>query len=495
MHRRSQRSVRWQAAFAAGLLCGCASGATLELAPCVLTAAEGRVEAPARCGRLPVPLNPQDPAGAAIELSVAVAPALAEQAAASPLVVLAGGPGDAATRFFAASRPAFADIRATRDIVLVDQRGTGASAPLRCANMDAWPMHEALAATVEATVAAVRECRATLEWDSRWFTTSAAVRDLELVRAALGYEAVNLYGISYGTRVAQHYQRRYPERVQAVILDGVLPPSLALGPDMAIESQAALDAVFERCAEDAPCRAAFPEARERFQALLTRLEAAPPQLVVPHPRTGEGVSMALTREAAVGAVRLLLYAPQTASLLPALLDAAHAAHYPPLAAQFLSMASGLAELAVGLNFAVLCTEDVPFWGALDREALRETYLGATFVDAQRGICESWPAGFMDDNLKAPLASGGSEAPTLILSGEFDPVTPPRYARLVGESLSRVTVLEGKGQGHGLLGVSCVPRLMAAFLDNAHDPQWRLDASCLERVGPVPIFASAMGPGP
>lgn len=461
----------------------------------MLTAAQGRVEAPAHCGRLPVPLNPQDLAGAAIELSVAVVPAFAEQATASPLLVLAGGPGDAATRFFAASQPAFERIRATRDIVLVDQRGTGASAPLRCPNMDAWALHEALAATVEETVAAARECRATLEWDSRWFTTSAAVRDLELARAALGYEAVNLYGISYGTRVAQHYLRRYPQRVEAVILDGALPPALALGPDIAIESQAALDALFGRCAEDAPCSAAFPHAPAQFQALLTRLENAPPQLLVPHPRTGEAVSLALTRIAVAGAVRLLLYVPQTASLLPALLDAAFTARYQPLAAQFLSIASGMADLAVGLNFAILCTEDAPFWGIVDWEAQQATYLRGDFVEAQQRICESWPAGFMDDDLKAPLAGAALEVPALILSGEFDPVTPPRYGRLIGDSLLRATALEAKGQGHGLLGVPCVAGLMAAFLDNARDQEWRLDASCLERVGPAPIFASAMGPGP
>ncbi len=469
-----------------------APAVALELSECWLTAAEGRVEVGAQCGRLAVPLNPDDAGGDTIELAVAVVPALTPEPEPDPLTLLAGGPGQAASELFPLVQGAFFSILATRDVLLVDQRGTGGSAPLHCANVEAWELRESMAASADDVVAATLECLAALEDDPRWFTTSAAVRDLEQVRAALGYERLNLYAASYGTRVAQHYLRRYPERTRSVILDGVVPPSLALGPDIALNSQAALDALFARCAEDAACGAAFAELPARLGALLGRLDAAPPELTFPHPLTGATVTMQLSRNGAAAAIRLLLYTPDTMSLLPALLDQAFAERYQPLAAQLVNMASSIGSLAYGLNFAVLCTEDVPFWGAVDVDAQRRTYMGNVAMDVQRRVCAAWPQGFMDADLKAPLAT---DVPALLLSGEFDPITPPSYAQRAGAGFARGTHVIGQGQGHGLVGSGCVPRLMAAFITNAADPEWKLDTSCMESLIPAPLFASPMGPGP
>ena len=467
----------------------CTPAGALELADCTLSAAEGRVEAHARCGRLPVPLDPSGAAGETIDLFVAVVPAVAPEATGDPLAVLAGGPGQAATELYTLAQPAFARVLARRDVLLIDQRGTGGSAPLHCENIDVW---EGLAVSADDVVAATLECLRQLESDPRWFTTSAAVRDLERVRQALGYERLNLYAISYGTRVAQHYLRRHPEHTRSVVLDGVVPASLALGPDIAINSQAALEALFARCAEDAACATAFGDLPTRLDAWLEGLDAAPPALDLPHPLSGEPVAMTLTRDAAVGAIRLLLYAPPTASLLPAMLDEAFAERHQPLAAQLVNVASGLASFAYGLNFAVLCTEDEPFWGTVDLAAQNRTYLGATGIEVQRRICAEWPHGFMDEDLKAPLMS---DVPALFLSGEFDPVTPPRYTRLAMAGFSRGVEVFGRGQGHGLLGSGCVPALLAEFIDHAGETDWALDASCAEELRAAPLFASPMGPGP
>ena len=464
--------------------------AALELLPCKLKAVGGRYEVAARCGEFPVPLNPIQPDGKQIGLHVAVVPALAEDSRPDPLVVIAGGPGDAATRFYAAMAGAFTSVARRRDIVLVDQRGTGQSAPLHCPGFDAEGLDWGAGDSVDETVALTLACLDDLDHDPRFFTTSVAVQDLELVRAALGYAELNLYGVSYGTRVAQHYLRRHPERARSLVLDGLVPASIALGPDTALESQAALDATWARCEADAPCAAAFPNIRARFDAVMQRLGQAPAHVTVPHPASGQPTPLVLSRTIAAGVVRLLVYSPHSAAMLPVLFNDAFERRYERLAAQALMLTEGIGELAYGLNFAVVCTEDVPFWGEVDLEAQRNTYMGTMFVEALARVCERWPAGLMDDRFKDPV---GSDVPVLILSGEKDPITPARYVSLATPFLARHVEVVAPGQGHGMLGVGCVPHLVAEFVDSPEPAA--LDASCVERIVPFPPFISPLGPAP
>ena len=462
----------------------------VELSPCTLTASEGRQEVRAQCTTLAVPLNPDDSAVGTLELFVAVVPALTESAAPDPLTVIAGGPGDSATRFFAQAEQAFALIRRTRDIVLVDQRGSGGSAPLHCEKFrELGPLAD-VATDVDTVVEMTLDCLDELEHDPRFFTTSLAVGDLEQVREALGYEQFNLYGISYGTRVAQHYLRRYPEHTRSVILDGVVPPVLALGPDIALASQAALDALFDRCREDAACQAAFPELRAHFQAVLERVEETPARVAFAHPRSGDPVDIVVDRLAMAGVVRLLLYSPVTTSLMPVLIDAAYGGDYKPLVTQAYLAATGVEDLAVGLNYAIVCTEDVPFFGEIDRATQAATYLGTAFLEVLGRVCERWPRGSMDADFKEVVSS---DVPVLFLSGERDPITPPRYVDLAAEGLTRHAELLGPGQGHGMLASGCAPRIMAEFVDSA-DPGG-LDVDCAQRMRPFPLLTSPLGPAP
>ena len=470
------------------LLTARTQGAELELEPCDLTAAGGRQEVDAQCGTLAVPVDPGDPRGETIDLFVAVVDALAEQGAPDPLVVIAGGPGQAATTFYAMAEAAFARVVRKRDIVLVDQRGTGRSAPLTCESGEDDLFLEA--GDIDRMLELSRECLDGLDHDPRFFTTSTAIRDLERVREALGYAELNLYGISYGTRVAQHYLRRYPDRTRRVILDGVLPPAVPLGTDVALASQAALDALFDRCEADAACRQTFPDLRRRFAEVLARLREAPVEVSLDHPRTGEPIDAVVDHWMLIGVVRLLVYQPQTASLLPVLIDAVDSGDYRALAAQVFLLTEGLEDLAVGLNNAVVCTEDVPFQGDVDLDAQAATYMGTTFVEVLARTCEFWPRGLMDDDLHEPLTS---DRPVLLLSGELDPITPPRYARLAATRLANAIDVVGPGQGHGMLITGCGQRLAAEFLDM--DQTSTLDRSCVDRMQPAPIFTSRMGPGP
>ena len=473
---------------AASVLTARAQGAEIELAPCDLTAAGGRQEVDAQCGTLAVPVDPDDPGGETIDLYVAVVDALAEQGAPDPLVVIAGGPGQAATTFYAMAEAAFARVVRKRDIILLDQRGTGRSAPLTCESGDDGLSLEA--GDIDRMLELSRECLDGLAHDPRFFTTSTAVGDIERVREALGYAEFNLYGISYGTRVAQHYLRRYPESTRRVILDGVLPPAVALGTDVALASQAALDALFDRCEADAGCREEFPDLQRRLADVLARLRETPVEVSLDHPRTGESVDVVVDHWMLIGVVRLLVYQPQTASLLPVLIDAVDQGDYGALAAQVFLLTEGLEDLAVGLNNAVVCTEDVPFQGDVDLDAQAATYMGTAFVEVVTRTCELWPRGLMDDDLREPLIS---DKPVLMLSGELDPITPPRYAHQAAARLANVVDVVGPGQGHGMLMTGCGQRLAAEFLDI--DETSMLDRSCVDRMRPAPIFTSRMGPGP
>ena len=469
------------------LLWACCSLSAVEFEPCVLTALGDRAESAAECGTLEVPLDPDRPGGERIELRVARIAALSGTPEPDPFTLIAGGPGQAATIFYAQMAPAFARIRRTRDIVLVDQRGTGSSTPLRCENIE---RDEAFLDSAT-FIRLGRDCVDGLTHDPAFFTTSAAVRDLELVREALSYPTWNIYGISYGTRVAQHYLKRYPARVRTVVLDGVVPPGLAMGPGVAVDAQRALDRLLARCAAMPACVEQHPDLRDQFGDLLARLEASPPQIAVPHPRTGEPTTLTLTGELVANMVRLLTYSPQTAALIPLLVGAAAQAQYGPLAAQVLMVSDDLhGAISFGMHFAVVCTEDVPFWGQVDRAALAQTFLGPASIDALGAICEAWPRGYIDDDFARAVATS---VPVVLLSGENDPVTPPSYAELSVGGLTHYRHLTLPHQAHGQITTGCVPRLLAGFVDSA-DPA-AFDDPCLEAVEGFPIFTSRMGPPP
>jgi len=242
----------------------------IELTPCRLEHPYGLGSVQARCGRLAVAEDPDSPRGRTIELAVAVVPAVSARARAEPLFLLAGGPGQGAQDAFVGALGAFSAVRRERDIVLLDQRGTGGSNRLTCAFPEEGPESDAPPDELRRLAS---ECLATLPGDPRFYTTSVAVRDLDAVRAALGYSRINLYGGSYGSRVAQHYLRRYPDRVRSVILDGVVNPALALGASMALDAEAALRAAWPA----APRRPAAPSATRTSERSSTPCGRASPQ--------------------------------------------------------------------------------------------------------------------------------------------------------------------------------------------------------------------------
>lgn len=463
----------------------------LRLTECRLEHSEHLASLAARCGELAVAEDRFAPASRDIRLKVAVVPALDRRGPRDPLFVLSGGPGQAASEFYVDAAAAFARLQRARDIVLVDQRGTGGSNALDCE----YPEEEQLAEmSPEQIRSHAQACLAALESDPRHYTTSAAVRDLEEVRAALGYERINLYGVSYGTRVAQHYLRRFPGRVRAVVLDGVVAPGLALIADSALQAQRALDLIFERCRADPACHDAFPDPAAELATLRARLAREPAVVTLADPVTGIVTNATVRVIHLQIATRFLSYAAERAALLPLLLhEAAARNNLAPLAAQAEMLAARYASgLSYGMHNAVVCTEDAPRIDApdIDRVALERTYLGTLQLDGLIEVCKVWPRGMIDADLHAPLESA---APVLLLSGAADPVTPPSYAERARRGLSQSAHVVVEGQGHGQLGAACVQRLLADFLERGSVQG--LDVACAGNIAPAPFFTSFAGPPP
>lgn len=462
------------------------SAAQLELGDCRLD----DVGIPMRCGTWQVPEDRSGSGNRMIDLRVAVAPSLAGRPLPDPVFVLAGGPGQAASEIASAVLPQMRRLRKQRDIVFVDQRGTGSSHPLDCESEET-DLAQAFSAE-SFPEELLDDCLAGLDADPRMYTTDIAMDDLDEVRAALGYETINLYGGSYGTRAALVYMRRHPESVRAAILDGVAPFDMRLPLHMGEDAQRALDLLFADCAANARCDAAFPDLSARYEGLIARLGARPAKTTVEHPRTGERLEVTINAVVFAGGLRSILYDPLLSSLVPLMISKASDGDFGPFVADLVPFIEGVADnMSQGMFLSVICAEDVPRIDEAELEAAEERFiLGRAAAEGISSACRRWPhadlpASYFDE---AP-----SLAPTLVLSGNLDPVTPPRWGELVMKQLPNGRHVIAPGAGHNVLGRGCADRLMAEFVEEADAGE--LDVSCIEKIKRPPFFLSATGPGP
>jgi pimeloyl-ACP methyl ester carboxylesterase len=467
-----------------------ADSASLPLTECRLEHPLKVASIAARCAVLSVPLDRSRTVEGKVEVHVAVVPALNRRSTSAPLFLLAGGPGQSASDMYVALSAAFARINRDHDIVVVDQRGTGMSNPLACKYPEDW---QEPADPMPGLRQATQACLAKFGDRVRFFTSSIAVQDLDAVRAALGYPQIDLYGASYGTRVAQLYMRRFPTRTHAVILDGVTYPEQIFGVDTPKDGERALQLIVGRCRASADCNAAYPNLQPELDGLLKQFGPQRVTVTLDDPNDAVPKQVDFTRSILGASLRFLSYSATQASLLPALIHQGAHGVFAPLAAQTIMSTRQVGDqLAAGMQYSVLCSEDAPFIAAadVDRAALAKTYQGTDQIDAMLEVCKLWPRGPMDADLHSPLHS---DVPTLLLSGEADPVTPPADADRAARGLTVKRHLVLSGEGHGQLGVSCVPRLMANFLNTA-DPDG-LDTACLRGHSVEPFFVSLSGPAP
>jgi pimeloyl-ACP methyl ester carboxylesterase len=454
----------------------------IDLSDCVLSAPGDSDIVDAQCGTLSVPENPDDPQSRTISLNIAVVPAIKRSPEPDPLFVLAGGPGQSITEAFPSMYGTLFRIHEQRDIVLVDQRGTGKSNPLRCIDPDEETLEH------EEAIRLLKACPESLDADLHYYTTDIAMQDLDRVRSALGYSSINLYGASYGTRAALVYLKMFPDRVRSIILDAVVDPEFVIYQDSAYDGQQALELFFARCEADDACADTFPDLRTEFDALLQRVEETPVQVTIPHPITGNPLDLEIDRMLLTSIIFNTLYVPDLVALLPLAIHQAYAdENYLPLVTQAYLVNAGIYD---GMFYSVACTEDAPLLSTETIEQSNEDSLFAGTTETFLDVCSAWPQREPPDVVRAPVSS---DVPVLMLSGEADPITPPRYAERLAESLENDLHLIFNEMGHGNSSNLCAAKIIDQFVDQASFSE--LETDCVAAVAPPPFFVDFSGPNP
>lgn len=470
-------------------LVGFNAQAEIAFDDCELVSPGGVGGIKAQCATFDVPENHGLPGGRMITLNIAKVPARAGQPKADPILFLAGGPGQAAVESYPQVAPAFRTLLADRDVILVDQRGTGKSHPLRCPLPDASDPTAPMPDRDELQRLA-RECLAVLDdtSDVAYYTTRDYIADLEAIRQSLGFAQWNLVGGSYGTRVGLSYIQAHPTRIRTAVLDGVVPQDLALGQDHGVNLDVALKAQFDRCRDDSACSAAFGDPSRTLEELRKRYREAPTTVIIPDPRSHHPVEVALNHETLAGTVRLYAYSPETMALLPLLLHQAREGDPQPLLAQARMIFSEIEELiAHGMQLSVTCSEDAPW---LTQVMDDTSLIGAELIGVLQAQCAVWPVQRAPAAFKQPV---DADLPILLLSGEFDPVTPPAYAERVLTTLGNARHLVARGQGHIVEVRGCMPKLITQFIRDAKPAD--IDASCLDTMIAPPFYLDFNGTAP
>ena len=424
--------------------------------------------------------------GRRISLNIVALPTLAAEAAPDPLFFLAGGPGQAAAQMAAEVREIFRPVLRKRDIVLVDQRGTGKSHPLECHSTS--NSLQELTESDAQSLDRLRKCLAGYDADVRFYTTPIAMDDLDDVRGYLGFERVNLYGGSYGTRAALVYVRQHGDHVRSMVLDGVAPTDMRIPLFSARDAQRALDKLLADCEADTACRSAQAGLATRVRALLQRLTGHPARVEVMHPRTGIRETVTIEARVVAGVLFGALYSPLTASLVPALIARAEQNDFQNLLAlAYADEASG-DNLSVGMQLSVLCSEDAKRVSEEDVERQSSgTVFGQHLLRGQLKACELWPRGEIEDSYFDPITS---DVPALVLSGDLDPVTPPGWGDSVAQHLKNARHITVPATGHGVIGTPCGQDLIRQFIEKGTAAG--LDTSCASRVRRPPFFLTPSG---
>ncbi|MBP6533529.1 MAG: alpha/beta fold hydrolase [Arenimonas sp.] len=462
---------------------------SLKFKPCSL--AQGTESLSAFCSTLTVPEDHSKPDGRKISLAVSWLPA-SKQTEEDPIFMLAGGPGQGARESFPSIAAAFTEARKTRHIILLDQRGTGDSHPLKCENTEGESaVVENEDYSAQSAIDFARKCAAVYagKVDVRQFSTADAIRDLELARKAIGAAKINLIGISYGTRVAQQYAKTFPSSVRTVTIDGIAPLETVLGQEHAKNLEASLDLQFARCSQDKACLEKMGNPRAQLNQLLATLDKGPIPVRYRDAVSGEWRDGEFSAGHIAMLTRLLAYQPQAAALLPLQFSEANKGHVESLMALSEMVNRDVSDMIMhGMQLSVMCGEDAPDL-VVDPED-RKRLLGTGLVELLQAQCAVWPHKQRPADFRQPLTG---KLPVLILSGEFDPVTPPRYGDMVARHLPNSRHIIVKGAGHNVLPVGCMPKLFAKFLETADAKA--LDIGCIESLTYSPMFTGFYGSEP
>ncbi len=451
----------------------------VSFTPCEIPGAgEGKKEN-VLCGTYKVFENRVLKSGRQIDIKIVVFPATGKDKAPDPLFYIPGGPGSSATEDAPYVAQEYAKIRERRDLVFVDQRGTGGSNPLNCEFFDPSDVQSYLG--YWNPLDQVRKCRQQLEpkADLRLYVTSIAMDDLDDVRAALGYQKINISGGSYGTRATQTYLKRHGKNVRSVILHGVSPTDQFMPRDFPQHTQRALDGVLDECLANEACRKAFPNIKAETKTVLAKLKKGPIEVEV---KDGDKASkVKLSRDLAGEAIRYMLYQSGAASRIPLILHTAAEGNFTPLTESAIFYRREIvATGANGMYLSVTCAEDLP-WIKPGEAGQNddETFLGDYRLRQQREACSLWPRGEIPKDYAAPTRS---DVPALILTGQWDPVTPPVYGESAAKNLPNSLHIIVPSGGHGfggLEGLDCISNITFDFINTGAVKG--LDTSCVKAI--------------
>ena len=452
----------------------------IELSECRIGSEKSR-KIIAECGHLSVAENRDNPSRM-IDLNIAVVRSKSTQKLKDPVIMLAGGPGQSAVESYPSASHAFYEILKDRDVVLVDQRGTGGSNILKCDFDEAAQL--AMLADKALIPLEIKKCVKNLDADTRYYTTTESIKDLEEVRKAMSIEKWNLLGISYGTRKALTYMKLFPESIRSVILDGVMPQQEAMPQSHEENLVNALRLQFEQCEKQPACHEAFGDIEQQMWQLLANTDEQKPKIRLQNFSTGEFEEVTLNKDSIAIAIRLFAYSANSMNMLPLMIAKANHGQPEVIAAQANMISSLLSESISNVELSIICAEDLPFY---DNYTLNKNNLFGDFLASTKANCDVWPHGTVDASFKDAVVS---DLPVLLLSGELDPVTPPSFAELTMQTLSKSQHLIAKGQGHNVFPQGCMPDIITDFIQ---DPEQELDVECMNDFNYTPFFINMMGP--
>ncbi len=437
------------------------------------------------CGTISVFENRASQEGRRIGLNVMVLPSTTAVTKPDPIFLLAGGPGQSAVTAGPSLYSRLNVLRKGRDIVLVDQRGTGESNSLAC-ELDI-PFDEqfnlTMAEAMEDQIDLLKKCLETWEADPSLYTTPIAMDDLNEVREVLGFDKINLVGISYGTRAGLVYLRRHEESVRSLVLDAVVPMTLPIPKNVAIDAQSAFSKLLQDCQNQSGCQQAYPDLYDHFQQLVERLTLSPEKVTVHHPRTGETVTGTIDPVLISHLVRNIMYDRTLSRLLPLVIEQAYVGNYQPLSALAYSMTGDESTLSTGMMVSVLCAEDMKL---VDSPNKSKDFDNPVY-DLAAAACTFWPAGSIPENYFEPVTSS---VPVLLTSGTLDPITPPKYGWEAAATLSNSEHIVVPGVGHGSIVTGCMPDVVAEFINKPQPGS--INAACSGNLQRPPFFTSFGG---
>lgn len=436
------------------------------------------------CGYVVAPEFHGQAGSTTIRLAVAILPSTSLFPAADPLFMAQGGPGGSTLSYFVSEMTATELGRAflaERDIVLVEQRGTRYAQPnLACEELDTLTYDNLLVTldpatsdelTVEALHACYRRLTATGINPSAYNSIQNA-HDMNLARQALGYEKINFYGVSYGTMLVQHYMRLYPEALRSVIIDAVVPLSRNFLVYYPYNAQRSFDLVFDTCNADMICPHMYPDLESVFYDRIAQLNDAPVTLDIYDRNTDAYFSAMFNGDDFMSMIFNMMYVTDFIPYVPRIIWEVEHGDYETVA-YLQGFYTFNFTLARGMYYSVLCAEDADFTLAdVVLDGVRAEVASNFRLSRFEPVCAVWDVEPLDTTVDDPVYS---DVPTLVLSGEFDPITPPENGKIVAQTLTNAYVFTLPGVGHGAIDASCGTAIATQFL---HDPSRAPDASCV-----------------